>query len=218
MKKLCVIVIIICICSIYSAHCQSIGLRANTEFSKNREMNNAFGGGLYFEMDDSLQKFGFISFGDYLNKKGTFNDCIDCPTKEIYTSYQNISFEISGFLIKNISSSAKFKIGALVNYSMTNANRQGQIANWIETFKIKSVGIGPLLTLQFQEVLKLPLNFNLFVYPTYLINIKNETNPTGIISDYTNDLTLLNLQIGLAYIIKTEKLRYGQTEKESTKR
>ena len=45
MKKL--LVIIICYCSIYSAFCQNIGLRANAEFLDIKWTNNSLGGGIY---------------------------------------------------------------------------------------------------------------------------------------------------------------------------
>lgn len=186
----------------YSVNGQNIGLRANTIFSGNREMNTAFGGGIYLGMEDSLKKLGFIIFGDYLNKKNVFEDCIDCPTKEISTSYKNFSVGISGIWINEINSKTIFKMGPLLNYSMTNANRQGQIARWVETFNVNSIGTGFLFNMQFQSIFQLPINFDIYITPTYLINVKNNINPSGIQSEYTKNLTVLNLQIGLAYRIK----------------
>lgn len=200
MKK--IIVTLISIALFHSVNGQNIGLRANTIFSNNREVNTALGGGLYLGIEDSFEKFSCILFGDYLSKKDAFNDCIDCPTKEISTSYRNISFGISGLWSKQIFQKSKFKIGPLVAYSMTDANRQGQIARWVETFNVNSIGTGLLFNLQFQQIFQLPLNFDVFITPTYLINVKSNTNPSEIQSEYKKNLTVLNLQLGLAYRIK----------------
>jgi hypothetical protein len=200
MKK--IILTLISIAFYHSANCQSIGLRTGAIFSGNKEMNAAIGSGLYLAPYDSLEKFSYILFGDYLSKKDAFNDCADCPTKEISTSYRNFSFGVSGLWSNRIFQKSKVKIGPLFSYNITDANRQGQNTNWIETYKIKSLGAGILFNLQFRRVFKLPLSFDFFFTPLYLIHIKKIIDPIGAKSDYTRNLTVLNLQFGLSYIIK----------------
>ncbi len=200
MKNL--IAIIICSSSIYSACCQSIGLKANTQFSANNETNNAFGGGLYININDFSRKIECVLYCDYLIKKNEFKNCAECPTKEVSSSYQNLSIGISGLWVNTIQSNVKFKMGPALSYNNLVASRQGQIANWIETFKANYIGTGLLTNIQFQQIFKLPLNFEIFIFPAYLINIKNETKPTGIKSEYAGNQKLLNMQLGLSYIIK----------------
>lgn len=193
-------VLIILTCLLFSAYCQNIGLRANIGFSENKEMNTAFGGGLYLNIDnDSLKMFDYILFGDYMSRKNTFNDCLEYPTPDISTSYKKLSFGLSGLLNNKIHANSRLKIGPSLSYNTLIANRQGQIANWIETFKAKYFGTGLLANIQLQQIFKLPINFDIFISSFYLINIKDNSNPTGIKSDYSDNLVILNLRFGLSY-------------------
>ena len=186
----------------YSAKCQSIGLRACSVFSDNREINTSLGAGLYVTIEDSLEKFGCVLFVDYLSNNKKFNDCDECITKDIFTSYRNFSFGISALWSKHIYSNTMFKFGLLVNYNIADAKRQGQIANWIETLESNYIGAGVLVNVQFQQLFTLPLNLDIFISPIYLININSETDPSEVKSDYLNDLQILNIKAGLAYKIK----------------
>ena len=200
MKKL--IIVIICLILYHFSTGQNIGLRASSIFSKNNEMNTAFGGGLFFQSNDSLEKIGCYIYGDFLIKNKNFNNCIECPTKEVSTSYNNYSLGLSGYIITGITSKFKINIGPSIYYSITNAERTGINSNWIETYDIKSIGPGVLFNLHFNQLFKDSFNFDIFATPTYLVNIENKTNPSETNSNYTDNLLVFNLQMGISYKLR----------------
>jgi len=185
-----------------TANCQSIGINGSTLISINDELKNAFGIGVYINIEDSLEQFGVILFFDYQYKNDDFNNCAECPTKDAQTSFQNLSLGLSGIWINKLNSKVKFKFGPLVNYNNTEVNRSGKIATWGETIKSNSIGCGLLINLSIQQIFKLPLNFDVFINPAYSFNTNNKTCPVDLKSAYLNDMSILNFKIGLSYKIK----------------
>ncbi len=194
MKRL--FVVIICICSIYSASCQNIGLRTNTEISENKKINTAIGGGLYLNINDFSEKVEVLFSTDYFIKEKELKE------DDLISYYNSLIFGVNGFYVLSIRKNLKTKIGPLLSYNLTNATDRGIVSRWINTYKAKYIGIGITGNIQFKKIFKLPINFDIFVYPTYLINIKNENDPTGVKSYYADNLKIFNVQLGLSYIIK----------------
>jgi len=188
--------IIVCISFFYSAQCQNFGLRGNMEFSNTQRINNAKGVGVYFDLADSSKKIELLFSGDYCKYKKIFSE------KGFESDYLRYYFSINCFYVLYRSQKLKIRIGTFLNHSTIDAGDDGLISTWINSYKSKYVGTGLTCNLQFQKIFNLPINFDIFASPTYLINIKNESNPTGIKSEYADNLKILNMQFGLSYIIK----------------
>lgn len=189
-----VFTVLFCISLIHAATSQVLGIKATNYLTTTRDVNNAFGGGLYLYVEDSTVKFGIALLGDFVQKSDSYDNCLDCITMDVSTYYRNVSFGISSYWKKKIYPNVNFKAGPMINYNFTNGNRQGQHANWIETSESRYLGLGMLLNFQYEELFKLPLNFDVFITPTYLIPLKSES--------YLYDMSLINLEAGLSYIIK----------------
>lgn len=186
-----------------STYCQNIGLRVNVGFSENKEMNATIGGGFYVSTGDSVLKmFDFVMYGDYMVKKSSSDNCLECPTVDVSAAFKELSIGTGALLVGKIHTKTRLKAGPILSYNNVMATRQGQTANWIETFNAHFVGAGFLVNLQQQEVFNLPINFDTFISSSYLINVGNRSNPVDTRSAYSGNLLSLNLQIGLSYRIK----------------
>jgi hypothetical protein len=190
-----ILVIITFLYSFQSSYGQNFGLRGNIEFSNSERINNAIGGGLYLDITDSSKKIELLFSGDYCKYKKTFSD------KGFESDYLRYYFSINCFYVFHRSEKSKIRIGAFLNHSTIDAGDNFMYGT-INAYKSKFIGTGLTGNLEFKKVFKLPINFDIFVSPTYLINIKNENDPTGIKSDYSKNLIILNVQLGISYAMK----------------
>ncbi len=200
MKKL--LVIIICCCSIYSAFCQNIGLRANAEFSDIKWINNSLGGGIYININEISKKIEIMFSFDFTKREKNFPDKNSSLKSGVISSFHKRTFAVSPLYVLLSKEKIKTKIGPLFNYNSINAGDNYYPINIVNSYKSQYIGVGLTGNIQFQEVFNLPINFDIFVSPIYLINIKNENDPTGVKSDYASNLKILNIQFGLSYTIK----------------
>ncbi|OFX30837.1 MAG: hypothetical protein A2X08_12495 [Bacteroidetes bacterium GWA2_32_17] len=200
MKRL--FVIIICICLIYSAYCQNIGLRANTEFSGNRKINTAIGWGLYLNINDFSEKVELLFFLDIDKKyKELPDDRTFSPIEGIRSNYAHLFGGASGLYVFPLSQKIKFKSGPSLFYNVISASETGMWSNWLHSYKSYSLGSGLIFNFHYTALWGSPFNVDLFIVPQYLFNIKNEINPTGIKSDYSENLKILAIQLGLSFIL-----------------
>jgi len=184
---------------------QNIGLRTGVDYSNNKFINSSIG------------------FGSYLNIEGVYKQMellfsFDYSENEIDVS-ENFNSSINGFVSTNykhsLSSSIlfaiplkeriKIKMGANFNYHVLKATDSYYPNNIVRTFKSSYVGLGGLINFQFSEIFKIrPLNFDIFISPEYLINVNTERDPPNTTTEYSSNIKLLNLQLGLSY--KLEKM------------
>ncbi len=200
MKKL--FVIIINILLIHPSYSQNIGLRVNAEFSDIKSINNSLGGGLYFNINDFSKKIEVLFSFDFTKNKKDFSDKNPPLNSGVIRSFNKPFFSVSPLYVLPIKEKIKTKIGPVFNYNSIDADNNYYPLNIINSYKSKYIGLGLIANIQFQQIFKLPLNFDTFVFPSYLINIKNESDPTGIKSEYADNLKIFNIQFGLSYIIK----------------
>ena len=194
MKRILVLITLTCL--LYSAYCQNVGLRGNMVFSDNRKINNAIGFGGYLNINDFSEKIELLFSLDYNFNNKQF------PDEALETTYNRFYFSTNGLYNLSLSEKSKIKIGPGMNYSSINASDGGIILQWINTYKSKYIGTELLTNIHFQEIFKLPINFDIFITPTYLINIQNNNDPKNVESDYSENLKILNMQLGLSYKIK----------------
>jgi len=196
MKK--IFTVSLCVLLIQLSFGQNIGLRVNTEFSDNRKINNSLGVGGYLNINNFSKKVELIFSLDFNRNSKKFLD------EEFKSTYTRFYFTAGGMYVFSLKEKTKIKIGPSFSYNVINATDGGLISNWINPYKTKSIGTELMTNIHFQEIFKLPINFDIFITPTYLINIKNENNlssmETG--SDYSENLKILNIQMGLSYKIK----------------
>lgn len=183
-------------CSLYSAYCQNIGFRGNTVFSDNRKINNAIGFGGYLNINGFSEKIELLFSLDYNFNNKQF------PDEGLATTYNRFYFSVNGLYGLSLAEKSKIKIGLGMNYATINASDGGIILQWINTYKSKYIGTELLTNVHFQEIFKLPINFDIFVTPTYLINIQNKNDSQNVESDYSENLKILNVQLGISYRIK----------------
>jgi hypothetical protein len=174
---------------------QNIGIRSNIEFSDNEKINFALGGGSYLNINDFSEKIELLFFTDYYSNKKQL------PSQEMITTYRLYSFGVSSLYKFSLSKYSNFKLGPSISYDLMDASEAGMVFNWIRTYDSKSIGVGLISNFQFPQVKKLPINFDIFITPTYLINIKNDTSPLGNKSDFLENQKIVNVQLGISYII-----------------
>ena len=159
MKKLILIIVLISITFfVYSQH---IGIRVDKELSDVKIINNSFGFGIYIIIDDFSEKIETIFSFD-------FNKVFE--PKYLISSYQRISFGLSCLYVIPIKEKLIFKTGLGINYNMVEGYDNGIFA---AIYYAKFIGIEFLTNLHFKKIFNLPLNFDLFITPNYLINIYN---------------------------------------------
>ncbi len=93
----------------------------------------------------------------------------------------------------------KVKTGLGCSYNSVNATIGGVNANWDNIYKSQYIGIAQSFNLTFYNILKNKINFDIFVTPTYLININKNGNNKNRESLYSKDLLFLNTQLGISY-------------------
>ena len=174
---------------------QNIGIRSNVEFSDNEKINFTLGGGLYLNINDFSEKIELLFYTDYHSNKKQF------PYQEMLTTYRHYSIGISSLYKFSLSKYSYFKLGPSISYDLIKASEAGLFYNWLRTYYSKSLGVGVVFNFQFPQIKKLPINFHIFITPTYLINIKNETSPLGNKSDFLENQKIVNIQLGFSYII-----------------
>jgi len=198
MKKIFTTIIsIFFICFSYS---QNIGLRANTEFSDIKRINNSLGVGLYLNINDFSKKIEILFSFDFTKNEKDFLPINNNPSNScVYSSFHKLFFSTSPLYVLPIEEKIKTKIGPVFNYNSINAS--DDYMGMISSYKSKHIGFGIIANIQFQKILKLPVNIDIFITPQYLINIKNENSPIGVKSDYADNLKILNIQVGLSFIL-----------------
>jgi hypothetical protein len=177
------------------AICQNFGFRGNLELSHNKIINNAHGFGGFVNFRDFSEDIELLISLDY----NTYNKQI--PDEDLKTTYNRLFFSINGLYNLSLLKKLKLKIGPGISYHITNASDRGIILRWINTYKAKFIGAELVTNFHFPKVLELPINFDIFITPAYLINIESTSNPLSIKSDYSGNREILNLQIGLSYNI-----------------
>lgn len=170
---------------------QNIGLRSNIEFSDNKIINTTFGGGLYLNINDFSKNIELLLYTDlYPTKKQI--------TQEMYTTYRHYCFGVSSLYKFKVSERSALKLGPSISYDLINASEVGIFGNWVQN-NSKSIGLGIVGNFQFQQLFKLPLNFDVFITPSYLINFKNNTTLQGKKSDFLENLKIVTIQLGFSY-------------------
>jgi hypothetical protein len=188
MKKL-VFLFVFCI-SCLNSFCQNIGLKNNIEFSENNKINTAVGGGIYLDFDDFSKKLDLIISLNYNQK-----NC-EIPRTRFELPYKRIYFDVGCLYILPISEKTKIKIGASLSYNIINFY-YNEI--W-PSYSTKSNYLGGSLisNIHFQNILKLPVNLDFFVYPSYLTNIHNYESFINRNPIYVKDIILFNAQVGIS--------------------
>ena len=96
----------------------------------------------------------------------------------------------------------KIKIGPLISYGKTITEEQGISLGWIRSLSVKYLGLGVLSDMQINYLFRTPLSLHLFVSPEYLFRLKSETNGGSMSRNYDKDLEVLNVQLGISYLVK----------------
>jgi len=189
------IILIVYILFYHSSNGQDIGLRANTEFSDNKKINNAFGFGGYVNINDFSKKIELLFSLDYNKNNKIFQD------EDFRAKYTRFYFSTNCMYVFILSEKIKLKTGPSLSYNVLKASDEGIYVNWIHPYKTKAIGTGVVVNIQFHDLFNIPISFDIYFTPTYLINIKKDTdlisNTTG--SDYSENLKILNLEFGLSY-------------------
>jgi len=175
---------------------QNIGIRSNIEFSDNEKINFTFGGGLYLNINDFSENIELLIYTDYYSNKKQF------PSQEMQTTYHRYSIGISSLYKFTLSKFSDFKLGPSISYDLMDASEAGLVYNWIRSYDSKSIGLGLICNFQFPQIKKLPINFDIFITPTYLIKIKNEKNQYFDKSNFLENQMIVNVQLGISYLIK----------------
>jgi len=173
--------------------------------SDQSDHNGSFGGGLYATLSDSLDRLSFILYSDMIRKNGAFDNCLDCPTKEITTYFLGLSFGAGVLYSLELHRKIKFKIGPLVSYSAVIGDRQATTTNWIETYTAKGIGTGVICNVRYRPLSKLPVCFDIFLNPMYLVNLSGDTDPTGSGSTYLENSVQFSLHLGLSYLFESNR-------------
>jgi hypothetical protein len=188
MKKL-LFLLVFCISCFYS-FCQNIGLKNNIEFSENKKINAAVGGGIYLDFDDFSKKLELIVSLNYNQK-----NC-EIPRTRFELPYKRIYFDIGCLYILPISEKTKIKIGASLSYNIINFYYCEIWPSYSTTSNY--LGGSLISNIHFQDILKLPINLDLFVYPSYLKNIHNYENLIYPNTINVKNIILFNAQVGFS--------------------
>lgn len=203
MKKKCLLVILIFIFFSQILYGQNVGLRTGVEFSNNKFINNSIGFGSYLNIEGIYKQMELLFSYDY--SENEIDVIENLKTNHGFISTNNKHSLSSSILFAfPLKERMKIKMGANFNYHILNATDSYYPNNIVRTFKSNFVGLGGLINFQFSEIFKIrPLNFDIFISPHYLIHVKTEKDPSITKSEYSSNIKVLNLQLGLSY--KLEK-------------
>jgi len=81
---------------------QKIGVKSNADFSSNDQLNNAFGIGIYLDIDDLTKKVDFIASFDLTGKQRAF------PSEDIKISHIRYNFSLSSLYVVPVSEKFNF--------------------------------------------------------------------------------------------------------------
>lgn len=187
--------IVLFICFFIPALGQNIGIKANTGLSTLSDLEFEAGIGVYVDLNDFSDKVEVLFSFDY-NSMSEF-------TRENYVSNCERAFvTAAGLYVIPISGKLKFKPGLALSHENLRAIETGQPFSVVNTYYAKHLGISAMTNLQFQKIFDWPLNFDIFLTPTYLINI-NINNYKGLSrEEYSKEYFVLNFQVGLSYVVK----------------
>jgi hypothetical protein len=191
-----ILVIIIFVYSFNVSYGQSLGMQGNLELSENQRINKGAGGGIYLDLADSSErKIESLFSINYCKRKRNFSE------KGFESDYLRYYVNANALYVFYRSKKSKLRIGPFLGYNVIEAG-ENSFFGTIHSYKSRSVGTGLAFNFELQNVAKSGLNFDIFVCPTYLASLTNESAPFGSKSQYRNNLTLLNIQIGISYLMK----------------
>jgi len=177
---------------------QTIGLKCNTAFSSLEQSEYETGAAVFVGINDFSEKVEVLFSVDF-NKSNT----VIKDGKE--RSYTRTFFNATGLYVLPIAEKLKFKTGISITHENIHMTQRGAVSNWIQDYYSKYLGVGIASNLQFQKIFKLPLNFDVFVTPSWLKNIHVEREPFKSNYKNANYLFVLNVQLGVAYVIDMGK-------------
>ena len=173
---------------------QNTGMKVNSGiYSVNGPVFET-GFGVYVVLNDFSDKVEVLFSFDY-NKA-------EISREDFISNCERFYFTAAGLYVFPVTEKLKFKPGLAISHENMRAIEGGDPSNWVSTYYAKHLGIGLMTNLQFQRIFKLPLNFDIFLTPTYLVNINVDNYPTRTNETYSTDLFVLNFQLGLAYVVK----------------
>lgn len=177
---------------------QTIGLKCNTGFSSLEQTDYETGAGIFIGINDFSKRVEVLFSMDF-NKSTTYIK----DDKE--SSYTRNYFSATGLYVFPVSEKMKFKTGISISHENIHLTQSGVVSNWIQDYYSKYLGLGVMTNLQFQKIFNLPLNFDVFLTPAWLKNIHMNQEPYYSHNFNENDLFVLNVQVGLAYVIDLGK-------------
>lgn len=199
--KYSILFLFISVCHI--SYGQSIGIRGGFELADQNQTNNAFGGGTYLTFKNFSDKIHLMLSFDYSGKTQRFEN------KDLQTAYAKYRFSAATLFVKPLSESFDFIFGPSISYNIYRASHQGIILRWIDNYKSNFIGLEIVSNLQVKNILQSPLNIDFFITPSYLLNIKNNTenilDGSGTKPEYGNNSFNLSFQFGVTYTIKTKQ-------------
>ena len=185
---------------------QNIGLRTGVEYSDNSFVNNSLGFGGYLNIEGIYKHMELLFSYDYFENEIDVNDNFNITKYGFVSTNYKHSLSSSILFAIPLKERIKIKTGANFKYCVLNATDSYYPINIVRTFKSSYVGLGGVINFQFTEIFNIrPLNFDIFITPEYLINLKEESNPLYATTEYSSNLKLLNLQMGLSYKLDTKR-------------
>lgn len=180
---------------------QSIGVRGGILLSNLDGVNLSSGGGVSLEIADTLDKYRlFFAIDHWAANERFFDDCEECPTPTMSTSYTNTSLNM-GVLIRVISTQRTgLFIGPSISHDKVDFARRGRGLNWLETISFKSLVGGLILNYKVVDVVFPKVDLEITVNPKYSFKLLDSKDVThGILTDlFTNNRTIV-FQIGISY-------------------
>lgn len=178
-----------------SSYCQSIGLNSNYELSQLKRINNSIGASILIIVEDTSKISVLGSFGFEKSNKTFKSDKFNSYYTRLFT-------HLSPLYKIYFSKRILINLGPSIGYSHIVASDHGITSNWINSYKLNYLSVGTLLNIRFSNIFNTPISFHIFFNPDYLIKLNSDVSPSGLTTEYNNNLTLLNIQIGLSYFTK----------------
>lgn len=192
--RLCLI-ILICVLNKKSS-CQNIGFLFNSDFSMDKKVNVAIGGGFYCYWPAVNERIDFqLSAFRTINNNKTIKSDRDFTIEGIVSGYKKIGASASALYVLPFSNTAKFKLGPSVSYNFFRLTASGIGASFAAIQKLNS--IGPGIKSNFNFKVKSQATFDIILDTSYLLKI----NESGSFPEKAklNNSILFSLFIGLSY-------------------
>ncbi len=190
---------VFCLLIFNPSHAVNIGVIGSSIYTGSKKSNFAMGGGVLFSFPLKFKNSEINFHFNVVTKNGEFNDCYECPTDEIITTFHYYDIGVNwSWKLKSFQQSV-IRIGPIVNYSEVNASQTGQVANWIEVYKSEYICTGLAVNYKFLSVLKLPLDLGFQISPQYCFRIYNKPRYDENMFDSEKNRTILNFQVALSY-------------------